>query len=321
VKRVAWKDYYREELVRPSVRTCLADRLAEAPNGRLLDAFARGAVVSFPHTRLDAAGPIDAEVVASLYRTGIKRIFALGVLHSGAIPAYSVALDESAADVERTEAFRVVEGTFAVDANSAGLETPFGLQPVAVPDETAGILRVDRAGLLRDEFSLDTFLAILRLGSDVLGRPPIPVEPLFVGMTRHAVTGAFDVARSTAHWLRARLSPATAVVATGDLVHFGSGYGIPSGFPIADGGGLERRLRIEVSETLSLALRDGDLEGAYRRSKDVLRNDQREILPVIAEFLGRASRFEIVRFDVTDYADLLEVSRPCVVASALVVYG
>jgi len=73
--------------------------------------------------------------------------------------------------------------------------------------------------------------------------------------------------------------------------------------------------------TLSRALGTGDLDEAYRQSRDLLRSDQREILPIIATLLGQGAPFEIASFALSDYAEILAVDPPCLVASALVAYG
>jgi len=318
VRTVAWKRHYREELARPDARASVTDWLAAPAERRLLEGVDRGGIISFPHTRLAASGPIDAAIVSTLYEREVDRIVALGVLHSGGSRAYRIALDEDAPEAERASAFDVVRGAFTLEA--ARIETPFGLQPVEPSEEVPGLLRVDRASLLRGEFSLDTFASILRRGADVLGKGPIPLVPVYVGMMRHPVTGSFELAREAAAWLRDRVSSSTAVVATGDLVHYGTAYGTLEA-SASDEHDLVETLRSEVEATLALALVDRKLDAAYHRSKEVLMNDQREILPVIVETVAPSRRFEVLRFDLTDYADVLAAPRPCVVASALVIYG
>ena len=313
-----WKSYYRQELALPESRQRLVEWLEADAEGRIDSALERGAVVSFPHTAMAYAGPLQAAVVSSLYRGGVESIIALGVLHSGSLPVYQCALDEHRSPEERARAFDAVCGAFGTRASS--IETPFGRHPIVSLEPE--LSRVDPGEILEGEFSLDTFVSILRLAADVFGRPPIPITLVFVGMTRHPVTGSFEQARSLADRLLRSVSPSTAVVATGDLVHYGTAYGLStSDAEGVDLTGLDRTLRSELEGTLDLATNRGDLESAYQRSRHVLMNDQRELLAVIVEVLGGSSGFEVVRLGFSDYTEILSVPPPCLVASALVVYG
>ena len=318
VGSVDWKSYYRRELTLAESRGRLVEWLEAGADGRVDAALRRGAVVSFPHTAMAYAGPLQAAVVSSLYRGGVESVIALGVLHSGSLPIYQCALDERRSPEERARAFDVVCGAFG--ARASAIETPFGRHPTA--SNEPALFRTDQAVLPESEFSLDTFVSIMRLAADVFGKPPIPVELVFVGMTRHPVTGSFEEARSLADRLRRRVSSSTAIVATGDLVHYGTAYGLSeSDAEDVDSTDLERTLRSELETTLDLATNHRDLEGAYQRSRHVLMNDQRELLAVIVECLGERSGFEIIRLGFSDYTEILSVPPPCLVASALVVYG
>ena len=313
-----WKSYYRQELALPESRQRLVEWLETDADGRIGAGLERGAVVSFPHTAMAHAGPLQAAVVSSLYRADVERVVALGVLHSGSLPVYQCALDARRSPEERARAYDAICGAFGTRASS--IETPFGWHPIVSLEPE--LFRVDPGGILEGEFSLDTFVSILRLAADVFGKAPIPVEFAFVGMTRHPVTASFEIARSLAGRLRRRVSSSAAVVATGDLVHYGTAYGLST----SDAEGvdltcLDRTLRSELEETLDLAPNRGDLEGAYQRSRQVLMNDQRELLAVIVEVLGGCSGFEIVRLEFSDYTEILSVPPPCLVASALVLYG
>ena len=315
---VDWKRYYQAELEASGARGRIAGWLEAEPRADVTDAIANRAILSFPHTALDAAGPLQAAVVSALVRAGVERVIALGVLHSGGLPAYRQALDDGVPDDVREDGFETVRGAF-VDGTTE-VETPFGAQPLHLA--SGGPVRVDRSGLLASEFSLDTFLAITRLAADVLGRRPIPVLPLFVGMTRHPIAGDFGDARALAEWLRAAAVTGTAIVATGDLVHFGTAYGLPPDYDgPADTDALEQQFLPRLERVLGTAMREGGTEEAYQESLHVLKNDQREILPVIAEFLGSRRAFEILHFCLSDYAAILSVAKPCLVASAVVAYG
>jgi len=318
VRPIAWKDHYRSELEAAGSLRRLVEWLERGADDRIVEAIERRAIVSAPHTKLEASGPLLAAWVAAVFSIPLDRILALGVLHSGGVPALRTALDDTVDLAARRTAFDEVRGAFTPQTRA--VETPFGVQPIVRLDEEPEVLRADRSGLLREEFSLDTLLAVLRLGAEVFGREPIPVELLYVGMTRDPIEGGFGVADRVAVWLRSRWDARTAVVATGDLVHYGAVYGTGTGRP-GDREELTTMFRAEVQATLRLALADADLEAAWQRCTEVLGNDQREILPVIVSAIAPRTSFRILHFELTDYASVFDVPRPCDVASALVVYG
>jgi hypothetical protein len=110
----------------------------------------------------------------------------------------------------------------------------------------------------------------------------------------------------------------TAVVATGDLVHYGHSYTPPAemdGMP-AD---LDGHFRARVEEMLALGLARRDAE-AYAMASSELRSDQRNLMPVLAEVVGRGASARVLSFRLTDYSEINGVPRPCVVASALVAF-
>lgn len=315
-----WKPYYQRECAAPGARDAMARWVLEGADASLVAAVRRGAVPSFPHTALAYAGPLQARVVRSLLDAGVERILALGVLHSGGVDVYRTALDEGESADRRAEAFGVVRGAFF--RAEAAAETPLGRVPSWRPNHPGDFVRFERGGLLDAEFSLDTFLTVCRAGADALGRRPIPVLAAYVGMTRDPVSGAFSVADELAAWVEAECDGKTAVVTTGDLVHYGTGYGEAwvGGAPV-DRGSLVAAIRPEVEGCLDAAFSRGDQAEAYALSRGRLLNDQREILPVVAEYLGVPAPFEVLSFDLSDYAPILGAAPPCLVASALVCYG
>ncbi len=315
-----WRPYYRRECAAPGARDKMARWVLEGADAPLVAAVRRGAVLSFPHTALAYAGSPQARVVRSLLDAGVERILALGVLHSGGVDAYRTALDAREAVSRRAEAFRVVRGAFF--RSDAEAITPLGAVPLGRPRGEAGIARVESGDLLEAEFSLDTFLTMCRAGADVLGRRPIPVLAAYVGMTRDPASGSFSAADELAAWVAAEWDAKTAVVTTGDLVHYGTGYGEAwvAGAPV-DREALVAAIRPEVEGCLEAAFSRGDRAGAYALSRGRLLNDQREILPVVAEYLGVPASFAILSFDLSDYAPILGAARPCFVASALARYG
>ena len=315
--KMDWKVYYRAEIARPEGRDAIVDFLETGGDPKVEGAIGRGAIVSFPHTALSYAGPLQARLVSAIYRPGIDRIVALGVLHGIGIEAFRTARDPSLPPNERKAAFKEVAGGFSLPADT--YDTPFGGYPVWRPADD-GPIRIDRSGILGSEFSLDTFASILKLGADLFGEEEIPIFPVYVGMTSDPIEGGFDLAFNLAKWLRGIVRPGTALVTTGDLVHYGTAYAGP-GEPVEDDPSLTGRFRSKVERMLDSGLIEGDLDGAYRMGTEVLKSDQREILPVIGAYLGGEGSYEIIEFDLSDYAGILDVDPPCRVASALIIYG
>ena len=189
-----WKPYYNAELRRPGTRDKIANWLRVAGENAALSAMIGShTVFSFPHTAVDYSGPIQARVVSWLYRKGFKRMIALGVLHGSLIPDHETATNVSASQEERASAFANVSGAFLPAKRR--LETPVGKLDIEMltepmPDE----IRLDSTNLLQREFSLDTFHAVVRLAADVFQVEPLSVLPLYIGMTRHPISGSFEVA-------------------------------------------------------------------------------------------------------------------------------
>jgi len=287
----------------------------------LARALAGGAIVSFPHTSLADAGPLQARTVDALLRSGVERVIALGVLHSGGVAPYRTALDRSQSDEVRLAAYGEVVGGWLVP--ETGIDTPFGdLPTLEVPEEERVPVRLDRHGLLADEFSLDTFCALVKRAAALRDVRPPAILRLFVGPTRHPIDGSFAVAERLAAWVGSVVAadgrPA-AIVTTGDLVHYGTAYGDPEADPAERLAAMESRFRRTVERLLEAGLVDGDWAGAHRLASDVLRSDQRAILPVVSAILGPA-RARILHFELSDYSGILGVSPPCRVASVLSVY-
>jgi predicted class III extradiol MEMO1 family dioxygenase len=313
---VDWKTYYAREWTAPGAARQVAAWVAERPDEALVGAVARGAIISFPHTALRYAGALQASILRALYGAGVRRVLALGVVHGGVVPAVRVAQDTAASPAERREAFNAASGGFLAAPSAA--DTPLGRAPLWTVPQGFGLVRRAADGMLRDEFSLDSFLALSAAFAADRGSGAIPVLPLYVGVTRDPETGAFDVAERLAQWLRDVARAGTAIVATGDLVHCGAHYGSPlSAFGCLDVGDAEPVLRREVESALVAALR-GDLDLAYRLSAERLHNDQREILPVLAGVMGPGGACRLLHFSLSDYAPILDVPPPCCVASALV---
>ena len=311
-----WKAYYAGELRTPDARKRMTSWLKRARREGPPGGVPSKTVLSFPHTTLDAAGPLQAVVAEAICRCGCRRVITLGVLHTSALPAASVAADPARPGSERERAFAELAGGFLGAAD--GLVTPFGtLPPASAAPAPSAFLRSDD-DVLRNEFSLDTFHAVLRWSATLQQSEPPHVLPVYIGLTRHPVSGSYAVADALGAWLRKQWDDETAIVATGDLVHYGAVYGSPAlsvAPPELETWSLER-----LKEVLRLGLEQRDDEAAYEIAWQELRSDQREMLPVLARMLDGGARADILAYELTDYADILRVPPPCRVASALVAY-
>ncbi len=322
---IDWKSYYRKEMEAPQARRILAGLFVEASQDEEIDRLLTGgAILSFPHTALSYAAPLQARVVAGLCRAGVKQVLALGVFHASTLPPACEAdrrllSDGSAPARARRAAFTRLGGGFVPSEHSA--TTPFG-EVTLLPGRDLDGVRVDHEGILSHEFSLDSFLSLLAFYAGVKKRKPLPVLTLYVGPTRDPVTGGFDVADRLAESLSSWIEPGTAIVTTGDLVHYGTAYGPPermAGRPEAPAA-LEAFFARETRTALDLAFEAQDRAAAFECSTTVLQNDQRNILPVLTHLLGPGAGHRVLSFSLSDYAGILEVASPCVVASALVAF-
>ncbi|HHR84765.1 MAG TPA: hypothetical protein ENL23_00275 [Candidatus Acetothermia bacterium] len=320
-----WKAHYRNEMLEPATKAYLEGLFSSLEQDKEIDSLLRrGAILSFPHTAAHYIGPLQARVVSALYRLGIKHIIALGVLHTSTLPApydeyYRTALDDERPSSRRQEAYAALQGGFVPDCRV--IETAFGTIPCErIANGQIEGVRIDRMGLLQNEFSLDSFFSLTSLYAKVHRMLPIPVLPIYVGMTRDPVSGSFAVADDLADLLRSMVAPDTAIVTTGDIVHYGTAYTPAEKMLDLDEEELEPLFRRECERIFSLAITKQDLVGAFHDSNEILRSDQRYILPAIVKYLGQNAGFRILSFSLSDYSQILETARPCVVASALVAY-
>lgn len=313
-----WKPYYdaelREAKTRDRIRQWLriADEMAIASG-----TYDPRAVLSFPHTAVDYSGLLQARVISWLYGNGFKRVIALGVMHGALIPMYQVAASELSSRAEREAAYAQISGAFLPATDR--LETPFGILDTTSVDEVMPAeIRRDHSNLLENEFSLDTFLTMLRLAATTQDVDPLPVIPLYIGMMRNPLDGSFATAAALARWLDDCWDEETAIVTTGDVVHYGDVYGSEDeGIPPK---ALESRFLQRLEALFELAFREGKLEAAYQMALCELKSDQREILPLLTYLLGEDAITEIDSFALSDYAAIFNTSPPCLVASALIAY-
>jgi predicted class III extradiol MEMO1 family dioxygenase len=313
-----WKPYYdtelREAKTRDKIKQWLriADEMAVASG-----THDSRTVLSFPHTAVDYSGPLQARVISWLYGNGFKRVIALGVIHGALIPTYQVAANELSPHDERKAAYEQVSGAFLPASNR--VKTPFGtLDVLSVDQAVPAEIRQDHSNFLENEFSLDTFHAVMRLAADIYQVEPLPVLPLYVGMMRNPFNGSFATAAALARWLDASWDEETAIVTTGDVVHFGAVYGSENEGVLPET--LESRFHHRLEVLFERAFREGNLEAAYQMALCELKSDQREVLLLLAHLLGEGAIAEIDAFTLSDYAPIFNAPPPCLVASALIAY-
>lgn len=320
-----WKSYYRREMELPETKGYLEELFSQTSNSDvLIDLIAKDAILSFPHTSVHYAGAIQTQVVSALYRSGVDQVIALGVFHAWGLKPYATlyqkAMNKNETTTVRLAAFSKLAGAFS--PIKPFQETPFGPVPLSLPlTEKTSIMRPDE-GVFRREFSLDTFLSLIRFYADLHKVDTLHIMPIYIGMTRNPLTGSFDLASRLAAVIQQTASANTAIVTTGDLVHYGTAYS--SKERMARMPSITRELEVvflkELQQTLDLALIEKNYADAFYRADTILNNDQRYLLPLIAELLKTNAGYKILSFRLSDYAPILDVDPPCVVASSLVAY-
>ncbi len=334
--KMDWKAYYRSERETREASGKI-DRwirsAAREPNAELIDGIRRGGIVSFPHTTLDTAGPLDAHIVTALHATGVRRIVCLGVLHGGCLPAdaqraFRLALDPTAEPTDRRRALTDIGGTFLLPqlASATGRdENRFaghaGTYDQILADPDPSVVRADLQGVCRHEFSLDTFLAVLAAYSERFPQFLPEILPVYVGVTQCAERSFHCSAPDVAAALSKLLTQDTACVATGDLIHYGPFYGVTvPGAPGTDPNRAFRLVRARLETLLTQTLDKGLVDDESFEAATTLGNDQRFVLPIIAALLGPHASAKTLSFDMVDYSRILSTPPPCFVAATLAAY-
>ena len=313
-----WKPWYRAEAESDAGRDAIRQAVEAHPGGddEVRRALRRGGAASFPHTTLWASAVPLARVATSIVAEGFEDVVALGVLHGSSLPEPERGLLPAAARGDAASLARV-GGAFVEEGDAP---TPFGAVPAGPRVAASAWLRPGGA-LLAREFSLDLFLAVLAATAASRGRAVPRVSRVFVGPTR-TERGPAPVAEAVAAALRPCLSSRVALVATGDLVHAGHGYGTDeetAALP-RDPAALRRHFEPRVRAMLEGAfggLAASDEADAVARE---VRSDQRHVAPVLAALLGPGARARLTAFDLTDYGAILSRPSPCVVATALATF-
>ena len=274
-----WKIFYAQE----------RDRLGPAGMERLiahapaLEHPARGAIV-FPHTKLTESGELIAAAAAAVVRCGRPRVLALGVLHGGL-----------AADAELLQRAR--------NGDAAALTSLRRIHGPGVPGDQ---------GRWREEFSLDSFAALVHVAADVHGRKAPEIVARFPFLT-----GAEPASLPGIDALHRLISEGCAWVATTDPIHHGAGYGTPAPErrdPANQDTVAFARDRI-ARQFAALSTRN---YAAFAERTAVDRSDFRDNGPVLRELLGAGeTQSAIHELRLVNYADTFQAESPTWVAAVL----
>ncbi len=179
-----------------------------------------------------------------------------------------------------------------------------------------GVLHRGHYGRPDLEFSLDGFRDISRIFSQELGLPLLEIEEVFMplhGRVDDDLSLFVEDHLRFGQELRGRVDGDTAIVLTGDLTHFGHGYGIED-IPKDH----EKVIFHHIGEMLDLLYGKRDLLSFVEMAK-VRLNDQIANGTSLASLLEGDLEWRIFYQRLSDYSEVLETEKPTVVAS--VFYG
>ncbi|MCK5773188.1 MAG: hypothetical protein KAH57_05320 [Thermoplasmata archaeon] len=253
-----WSDYYKKERSRRDVE--LRDYIREAwsvtDDDGPLEVLERGGALSFPHTYIDGSLEALIRTIRAIYRSGKKKVLAMGVLHRG------------------------------------------------------------NYGRLDLEFSLDGFRELSILFSQELGLTPLEIDEVFMplhGRVDDDLSVFVEDHVRFGRELQNRVDDDTAIVLTGDLTHFGHGYGVKV-IPEDHEGMIYRNIGV----MLDLLYVKRDLLSFVEMAKERL-NDQIANGTALASLLEGDLDHRIFYHRLSDYSEVLGSKEPTVVAS--VFYG
>lgn len=260
-------------------------------------------IVSIPHTNISFSGKMTANLVYHLYSLGIEKIIALGIIH-GRIPS------------ENKEDWI---GGFLPSKDI--INTPFGHVPLIKSDSLESKLFIRKNDFfIEKEFSLDNLFALMKFYGKENKLTDIPILPLFMKFSKNLVNDSYDVAEYVAKVLHELVDEKTAVVCTGDLMHYGHGFSSLEymvGKP-TESADLEKYFLPKIKRVIELALFKKEYDNAIAICNEII-NDQQQLLPIISKYLENPD-YKIFEFEFSDYSKAYEQEKPCVVASALVGY-
>ncbi len=169
--------------------------------------------------------------------------------------------------------------------------------------------------LTRNEFSLDNFEVLLRLAANLFSKPMPKYLPAYPVWTGADALEPKDI--PCFEHLRFLLQSGAALVATGDLVHHGIGYGTPAGLclDIASPAAMDYSRDAIVEQFAALDARNyTKFLSLCERSH----SDFRDVRPVLAALVPAPAPASILELTLVNYADVLQAVEPTWVAAALI---
>ncbi len=162
----------------------------------------------------------------------------------------------------------------------------------------------------KEEFSLDGLSFMLDLVESTLGQPKIGIKKRYVVRDRSLTEPELIVKELEAkgETLKDELDDDTALLITGDLVHYGHGYGMSE--VTEDPRTIDRMIRAD----LDLLYNKRDHLGYFLSARNNL-NDQTVIGLVVSTLLGSPLEYKVFSTEMTDYSEILGTKRPTIVAS------
>lgn len=242
----------------------MSERVRAPLDNGVADVLKTGGILSFPHTRLEDSLEAPIRIVDGLYKTGKRKVIALGVLH-----------------------------------NNSGEDN--GEQK---------------------EFSLDGFEHIARMYAEVNGTEPLEIEKVYPP-TPPKEYGKSEVQtlKAAGEALRAKVvsSDTTAIVMTGDLVHYGHAYLKSGKENEIDAENFEKTINSWIDEGLETVYHKNDYETFLSEHNPKALNDQGRVAIMASAFLGDKLEYKIFYRKLSDYSNVLGAKKPTLVAS--VFYG
>ncbi len=288
-------------------------------NSDMIQTVENGGIISFPHTLLKFSSEMILEVARSMYSADISRIIALGVLHADTLPPESSTRLESLFEQTYTDSYKEDFTEFKGAFYRAKDESAFGTLSRFEPPESWEIIR-QNDHLLEDEFCLDYLFNIIELTADVIDEQPIPLLPIYCGVSFDPATDSFQLAEGLAAEINQLNNEDTALLATGNLVHFGNNYNEPKVIrekpkAIKELGPL---FYDKIEEAFTAVFTEKDYLKGFDLLHNELQSDQGLLLPVLSElFSPYTVDYHFYKYRLSDYSEVWEVQKPSVVATSM----
>lgn len=288
-------------------------------NSDMVKVIENGGILSSPHTILKFSGEMILEVVRSTYAADVSSIIALGVIHAGALAEEYSSRFERLFEKDCKGNFEEVFDEFKGGFFRSSDESTYGELPEFIPPDSWTLIRENNQ-LLENEFCLDYLHYINQLVAEVLDKDPIPVVPIYCGFSFDPCSGSFKIAKELAKEINVLNDGSTAILTTGDVVHFGHNYSEASDIKAKPNqiDKLEGYFFNKIKETFSTVFDDHNYWKGFELLNYELKSDQRLLLPVLSEvLLPQQTHFHFYDYKLSDYSDVWGVKKPSVVASAI----